>query len=532
MKFQCDRCKTRYSIADDKVRGKVLKIRCKNCETVITIREGMETPVGVSGSTMAFPAVTGQMPTPAALAKAPAPAARGGFGGDDEATRVSSAPEMPRDGGAPPGSAGWGGAAQAAPSCDEWFVSVDGNQEGPFTLAQARERVAKKRPPEEMHAWKDDFADWLPVDKVRELAPYLPKRPAPPPPPRPQPRPSAAVPAVVAPQPSTPVTIAPRGQAVRHDPAPAHAPAPAAKPVFDFSLPAVSAPHAAPSTPAASSPPVDQAAGDGLDLHISEPSRVARLHPPGKNGSRARDSLSFPAARDSMSFPAAMAASAASMSMSIPVQRKHPVLLYLAGLIAIIAIVTVAIVIIASRKHETAAHTPAGGGASSDYIADVYKGGKVAPDRAVPTIEMPTQTPTPDPVKRPTNVVKTSKPTNGGGTTVPDPLGKEETFPTGTDREEPIEPLSPDDVSAVYRANEAGLKWCYERALKADPMFRMNKINVTISIAKSGVVSEISMPDQSSTLGTCLTSRIRAWRFRKSTEGLNMQFDIMFARRE
>src|SRR5687767_698985 len=40
MKFQCDRCKTRYSIADDKVRGKVLKIRCKNCSSIITVREG------------------------------------------------------------------------------------------------------------------------------------------------------------------------------------------------------------------------------------------------------------------------------------------------------------------------------------------------------------------------------------------------------------------------------------------------------------------------------------------------------------
>ncbi|HEY6178213.1 MAG TPA: zinc-ribbon domain-containing protein, partial [Kofleriaceae bacterium] len=41
MKFLCDRCKTRYSIGDDRVRGKILKIRCKNCGNVITVREGM-----------------------------------------------------------------------------------------------------------------------------------------------------------------------------------------------------------------------------------------------------------------------------------------------------------------------------------------------------------------------------------------------------------------------------------------------------------------------------------------------------------
>src|SRR3569623_916094 len=39
MKFVCERCHTKYSIADEKVRGKVLKVRCKSCETVITVRE-------------------------------------------------------------------------------------------------------------------------------------------------------------------------------------------------------------------------------------------------------------------------------------------------------------------------------------------------------------------------------------------------------------------------------------------------------------------------------------------------------------
>jgi len=44
MKFHCDRCKTRYSIADERVRGKILKIRCKNCSAVITVKEGGQVP--------------------------------------------------------------------------------------------------------------------------------------------------------------------------------------------------------------------------------------------------------------------------------------------------------------------------------------------------------------------------------------------------------------------------------------------------------------------------------------------------------
>ena len=38
MKFVCDKCNTRYSIADERVHGRVLKIRCKACNHVITVR--------------------------------------------------------------------------------------------------------------------------------------------------------------------------------------------------------------------------------------------------------------------------------------------------------------------------------------------------------------------------------------------------------------------------------------------------------------------------------------------------------------
>jgi predicted Zn finger-like uncharacterized protein len=43
MKFSCERCQTRYSIGDEKVRGKVLKIRCKTCGNIVVVREQMAT---------------------------------------------------------------------------------------------------------------------------------------------------------------------------------------------------------------------------------------------------------------------------------------------------------------------------------------------------------------------------------------------------------------------------------------------------------------------------------------------------------
>src|SRR5690349_393589 len=123
MKFLCDRCKTRYSIADERVRGKILKIRCKNCSAVISVREGMDEPAAWSA------------PAPAAAA-APSP--------------VPSAPVRP-----PPASLH-----------EEWYVSLDGNQEGPFLLPEAQAWVSAKSPDDELHCWCEGFDDWLPVEKV------------------------------------------------------------------------------------------------------------------------------------------------------------------------------------------------------------------------------------------------------------------------------------------------------------------------------------------------------------------------------
>ena len=38
MRFSCKKCDTQYTIADEKVRGKVIKIRCKRCSNLIVVR--------------------------------------------------------------------------------------------------------------------------------------------------------------------------------------------------------------------------------------------------------------------------------------------------------------------------------------------------------------------------------------------------------------------------------------------------------------------------------------------------------------
>ena len=36
MKFSCEQCYAKYSIADERVRGKILRIRCKKCGNIVT----------------------------------------------------------------------------------------------------------------------------------------------------------------------------------------------------------------------------------------------------------------------------------------------------------------------------------------------------------------------------------------------------------------------------------------------------------------------------------------------------------------
>ena len=57
MKIVCESCGAKYSIADDRVAGKVFKIRCKRCSEVIVVRGDQDAG---GGAAAAAPAVDDQ----------------------------------------------------------------------------------------------------------------------------------------------------------------------------------------------------------------------------------------------------------------------------------------------------------------------------------------------------------------------------------------------------------------------------------------------------------------------------------------
>ncbi|MEO6950379.1 MAG: GYF domain-containing protein, partial [Polyangia bacterium] len=118
MKIVCDNCATKYSIADEKVRGKVFKIRCKKCSHIIVVK-------GVEG----------------------------------EAAVDSAAPA---DEAAPP--------EDAAPAGDGWHVVINGEQVGPLSPAEVRAKFSGGEIDAETFAWKEGFGDWQRLASIDEFS--------------------------------------------------------------------------------------------------------------------------------------------------------------------------------------------------------------------------------------------------------------------------------------------------------------------------------------------------------------------------
>ena len=81
----------------------------------------------------------------------------------------------------------------------------------------------------------------------------------------------------------------------------------------------------------------------------------------------------------------------------------------------------------------------------------------------------------------------------------------------------------------VSSRNSIGTRRCYERALKDDPFLKVSKIMVSLKVDTAGLVTDVTLDSHGGDkLGQCLIAAIRRWSFRKSTEGINTQFPLVF----
>ncbi len=111
MKIVCDSCGAKYSIADEKVAGKIFKIRCKKCSSVLEVR------------------------------------------GDQTGAHPFESAGSPQD--------------QAADSA--WYIVVDGEQKGPLPPIQLSQLFAKGSVGLDSYVWREGFDDWKVAGDVPEL---------------------------------------------------------------------------------------------------------------------------------------------------------------------------------------------------------------------------------------------------------------------------------------------------------------------------------------------------------------------------
>jgi predicted Zn finger-like uncharacterized protein len=231
MKFVCDRCQTRYSIADEKVRQKILRIRCKTCGNVILVQESAALPEGGAEESEPHPqqkapssglrvpptaskAASGPKLHPAAgvgAASGPklAPSASGRPASEPKLPPVvpAKAPSGPKAPPVPPNRPASGPKLQpteshgarvvtppppppAAVAADplggrvEWYVATGGAQSGPFSRTDAAKRILTVDPGKAVHVWKEGMSGWKPASEVSVIVAEINLlRPTPPPPP-------------------------------------------------------------------------------------------------------------------------------------------------------------------------------------------------------------------------------------------------------------------------------------------------------------------------------------------------------------
>jgi predicted Zn finger-like uncharacterized protein len=112
MKIQCQSCQAKYTIADEKVLGKVVKIRCKKCSSTIVINGNDQ-------------------------------AASADAGGDNHAFDYAG---------------GAGG--------DQWTVNVADGDQRTMTVAEITTEYRNGVVNDETYCWKDGMADWLPLREI------------------------------------------------------------------------------------------------------------------------------------------------------------------------------------------------------------------------------------------------------------------------------------------------------------------------------------------------------------------------------
>ena len=136
MRIVCDNCSKKYVISDDKVRGKVFKIRCKKCSHVIVVQGTQDLVSSVEQVDTKVYNFDPNLPAP-----------------EDQSAGI------------------------------EWFFVKDGEQAGPASANEIETYIATGQITDDTYLWREGMDDWLRYREVPEFtglrAPSMADEPGP-----------------------------------------------------------------------------------------------------------------------------------------------------------------------------------------------------------------------------------------------------------------------------------------------------------------------------------------------------------------
>jgi predicted Zn finger-like uncharacterized protein len=174
MKFLCGNCKAKYQIADEKVSGKTLRMKCRRCGHDILIdghNMPASNPPAAPAAAVTRRAGPGSVPVPTRTAAPeapprplPAPLPRPAPPrskppsalGSEFRRHIAAPPEVP----------------QRAPY-DLWHVAIKDVPVGPMTRAELGRKIETGAVSAESLCWREGMDDWRPLGDLPELAQLL-----------------------------------------------------------------------------------------------------------------------------------------------------------------------------------------------------------------------------------------------------------------------------------------------------------------------------------------------------------------------
>lgn len=578
MKFVCEKCQTKYSIADEKVRRKVLKIRCKNCGNVIEVREaaGVSGGAGAGGSAGEFAE----------------PETRIEHGASAAAASSRRAPNL--ESGRPGARRPAGAQAEAG----EWHMAIAGKEQGPFGRVELVRRLAALKPGADVHIWREDFGGWKDPSAVPEIdrevkaarsRASMPPRARGGPPPLPSvsrpptltldTKPSGGLdPATPSPMSKATLmgaSLAPAVAAVSRAPGagpPAGAPRPGAKPAttgkralpVDPMADVVTPPPAFPrEAPRALSPfpiedmtgPLGRGNGAGAFAPtVSLADVVIPSHAPGAALFAPPPSGEPPAGRPPGSQPTPPPLTGVS---SVVLKRARVAgMKYAIGALAVVVVLLAILVVTLSRPSSVAGPAPAAPPPPSPApkrVAPEELAQKIAAGEPEATAVVEGNGGTPAvppghtvavvgpreskrgaarPVHRkagrtPVAAIKLTPAEEAAARRFAD-AGRARPPPGAPGRAAPV-PGS-DAIKTVFKNNQGAIKTCYDRALLRDRTLTRGRIDVTAIVGVSGRVKtvRVSTSSEFKVMEPCVKDAISHWAFPQSGEDYEAKFPYIF----